>query len=403
MRYQLLAFFVVFVFICLTGCGQSGTGNNRSSPKTSKSPTVPTIKPVRSSCAGNNIGLYTWGQDVWNNPDSPMIDFLLNPSVSEFSCGDIYIETGDYSSPDKIKDEQNLIPFIRNVRATGNSSPVFLVYGDVQVSKNGVLDGAERFARTFFRWVNDMSQDDLNAILPIGISFDCEHLPLSTIQGGLGTARNLKNEILETKLGGDAAKLIIEWAIEGQPKPDDTDLIMKLADRALMMVYRNHMGTSVRDPTATETLMNRLFDFMFKDQCRHCLDDAYAKTHYRAKLRIMVEADCRCAESCHKISFCAFDSKAAGWGDNFPNGAEYLTATVTQFEHELRSGGRLSREQFHRLFGDVTGLELIVIHNWHWFTCMFDTPSVEVKTPIGKQKESCKSYHAYADGCRKSG
>ena len=408
---------VAAIVLIQHGCGDKTNKGNKNAFTTPVKPSIPggggtgkkapavhipLLQPIRGGCSGNNLGLYTWGYEVWNNTQSPAIEFLTNPASTDYSCGDIWINVADYSAPNYIRDEYALVPFIRNVRATGNRATVLLVYGDVNVGKNGAPNGPSEFADTFFRWISQLSQDDLSVMLPLGISFDCEHLSDKTIRDALTHSQQLKEAIRESKLGGDASKIVIEWTIEGERKPVDTDVVMRLADRALMMGYRNHMATSIRDPNGEDTIMTRLFTFMFREQCEHCLDDAYAIANYKATIKLMFEADCMCGSSCHKISFCAYDARAPGWGNDYRHGAEYMMATLRQLDNELRNGGRLTPAQHRRLFGEYRDMELFVVHNWQWFTCFFDNPSVAVSTPIGAQHESCKNYHTFANSCRGS-
>ena len=405
-------FVVAPIMVWLNGCGsttrpavQVGPAAITPAPATvpERRQTVidiPLLPPVKDTCSGNQLGLYSWGYEVWNSPTSPLVSFLRNPAVKEYGCGDLYINVADYSATTYIKDEAALVPFIKNVRSSGNQAVVFLVYGDVDVGKNGAENGPTEFADTFFRWISSIPDSDLKTMLPLGVSYDCEHLSVRVIENALKRAQELKRILVNQRLGGDASLIQIEWTVEGQEKPVDTDMVMRLADRALVMSYRTHMGKSVKDPLGEDNMVTRLFDFMFTKQCRHCLDDAYATANYKAKIRIMFEADCQCGNGCGKISFCAYDAKESGWGENHPNGAAYLMSTLQEFDTELRHGGRLSSSQYSRLFGAPTNLQLFVVHNWQWFTCFFDDPSVAVTTPIGRQRESCKNYHSMARACR---
>ncbi len=363
------------------------------------------VPPSGRVCPQKGISMYSWGYEVWNNTASPIVDFFMNPKVGPYyGCGDVYINVADYTAPTYIRDEYALIPFMRNVRATGNRGIVFLVYGDVQVSSNGAPNGPTDFANTFFNWLWTVSDQDLHAILPIGISYDCEHLSHVTIENALNTAQKRKADFVNRKLGGDASLITVEWTIEGQEKPVDTDIVMKLSDRALMMAYRNHVATSLRDPLGEDNIVTRVMDFMFTKQCRNCLDDAYAEKNYRAKIKVMIEADCLCGSSCHKISFCAYDAVEDAWGRKnhagtmtYKNGAEYMMGTLKEAEIRLRS--KLGHK-FERLFGESDNMSLFVVHNWNWFTCYFNDPSLYIYTPIGVKQESCKSYHLFADACR---
>ena len=412
-----IAIGVSVVFI-LNGCGDStpskqGTGSNYNKPSTTRGPNgsyssgglpappVKLIKPSGSVCGpttGNNLGLYTWGHEVWRDSPSSLIEFVQNPKVSEYGCGEVYINVSDYTAPHWIPDPHNLYPFIRNIRATGNRAMVYLVYGDVNVSGNGAPDGPKIFADTFFAWVATLSDSQLNDILPIGISYDCEHLAPKTIQDALNRCQTLKEGIRVSRLGGDGSRMSVQWTIEGERKPVDTDIVMKLADSALMMGYRNHVGTSIHDPEGEDNIVTRLMNFMFKEQCTHCLDDAYAAANYKAKIKLMFEADCDCGASCRKISFCAYDGSQSGWGTEYANGAEYTMATLAESERQLRI--QLGPDRFNRLFGPQTNMSLFVIHNWQWFTCFFDQPSISVTTPIGKKSLTCQQYRSLAAGCR---
>lgn len=404
--------FVEVLMLWINGCLRPGTlpivspgteiisDISQLSSKRTAAAEILDLPESSDTCQGNQLGLYSWGYEVWNSDDSPMIAFLRNPSVKEYGCGDIYINVADYGSPGEIPHAEELVAFIKNVRSSGNKAVVFLTYGDDDVDNNGAVDGPTEFAETFFEWISTLSDSDLQAILPIGVSYDCEHVSLRVIEKALKSAQNLKRALVNERLGGDESLVQIEWVIEGQRKPKNTDMIMRLADRALVMNYRTHIGKSIKDPSGRDNMVTRLFDFMFTKQCEHCLDDAYATEHYKAKIRIIVEADCEIREYCGKISFCAYDAKAKGWGNEFENGAQYLTKTLEKLDLELRQGGRLTPDQYSRLFGSPTNLQLFAIHNWQWFTCFFDDPSVAVTTPIGKRLESCENYHSLANTCR---
>ena len=386
--------------------GPNGSFGNANGPKNNgntASPRAPPalMKPTGAICGpttGNNLGLYTWGHEVWQEQESPLIDFILQPKGSGYGCGDVYINVSDYSAPDWIPNPESLYPFMHNVRVTGNRAIIYLVYGDVDVGKNGAPDGPRVFAETFFGWVSTLTDSELSYILPIGVSYDCEHLSPQTITDALTRAQDLKESIRASRLGGDASRITIQWTIEGEKKPVDTDIVMRLADSALMMGYRNHVGTSINDPTGVDNIITRLMDYMFGEQCTHCLDDKYASDNYKAKIKLMFEADCQCGASCKKISFCAYDASTPGWGDSYENGAEYMMATLSAAESELRL--RLGGQTFDRLFGRVDNMSLFVIHNWQWFTCFFNDPALAVTTPIGKQLESCAHYANFARSCR---
>jgi hypothetical protein len=407
-RCMALAASAVILSINIEGCGDPNPAPSRRQNKkrrngdgpTPRPNTIPTILPVHDSCKGNGLGLYTWGHEMWNMEKSPLIDFLLNDNVREFACGDIYINVSDYSAPEYIPNDHFLVPFIRNIRATGNRAIVYLVYGDVHVSGNGAPNGPYDFVNTFFDWVSKLSQAEMDAIMPIGLSYDCENISKTVIENSLTLAQKRKAALVTSHLRNDPSNLIIQWTIEGQRKPADTDVIMKLADSALMMLYRNHVAPSIRDPAGVDTLVDRMFDYMLTMQCKYCLDDEYAIANYKAKITVMVEADCTCGNSCGKISFCAFDASEPAWGGSYPNGALYMMDTLAKAEKAIRA--RLSTERFERLFGKPTAHNMFVVHNWQWFTCFFKDPSVEVQVPWGRKKDhTCKKYHSDSRSCKK--
>jgi hypothetical protein len=285
---------------------------------------------------------------------------------------------------------------------------VYMTYGDINVNANRVLDGPERFARAFFDWFNSIDETILPLILPIGISFDCEHLPESTIVSALTTAQNHKSSVLSSKLNNDPSKLIIQWTIEGARSPANTDAIMRLADSAVVMVYRNHEGPSVNiDPRGDDTLSTRFLDYMMREQCERCLDDAYASAHYKAKIKLMIESDCECRDNCRKTSFCAFDTTQPGWGEGFSSPVEYLTNTLQKTNAILQTA--LTTDQQVRLFGqklatNPADLSIFVVHNWEWFNCYFGKHAIRNAEDWDPEEAghfvNCKDYHTLANVCR---
>jgi len=327
----------------------------------------------------------------------------MNEKSRLFGCGDIYLNVADYSNPDHVKNSYNLYPFIHNIRATGNTGTVFLTYGDIDVNSNGSPDGPERFVRTFFAWFNALPQERLAEIFPIGISFDCEHLSVSTIERALSLAQSMKSNILESKLGNKSTNLIIQWAVEGHRNPESTDTIMRLADSALMMGYRNHSGPSPIDPSGSDTITTRFLNHMLRTQCPHCLDESYSVANYGAKLKLMVESACDCKDHCRKVSFCANDTSKDGWGHNHASGSEYLVATLQETLQQIKEA--LTAAQFERLFGTapnkVNDLSIFVIHSWEWFTCSFETTEMSAADIFGNTNlEICSKYRELANTCR---
>jgi hypothetical protein len=194
--------------------------------------------------------------------------------------------------------------------------------------------------------------------------------------------------------------------VEGEPNPESTDTIMRLADSALVMVYRNHAGPSILDSSGVDTIKSRFMGYMLKKQCTRCLDDKYAKANYIAKMKLMVEADCQCTDNCRKTSFCAFDTSSKGWGDQYSSATEYMTATLRDTLQQIHAD--LKPEQYQRLFGKAylqnnQDLSLFVVHNWEWFTCYFETKSMTSRDIFGiAALEQCSDYRQHAKTCRAS-
>lgn len=126
-----------------------------------------------------------------------------------------------------------------------------------------------------------------------------------------------------------------------------------LSSYVLCRLYRNYMQSSIF--SADSNILSRASYFL-KDQCTHCLDDAFASANYKAKITIMVEGSCSPADYCAKISFCAHDSPAEG--------ATYMWNTLQQLESGMFSSGLITSGQFNRLFNPLT---TFAVHDW---SCM---------------------------------
>jgi len=206
-----------------------------------------------------------------------------------------------------------------------------------------------RFIETFYEWASSLSAEVADSLVAIGLSIDVEHMHGSGTKEGLQKAQALKSS---TKFA--PGKLLVQHTIEGKPNPDGTDYVMKYADSALIMLYRNYMHSSIFN--ADSNILSRASYFL-REQCVHCLDDSYSAANYKAKLTIMVEASCSPADYCAKISFCAHDSPSEG--------AKYLWDTLQELEAGMFSSGLISSSQFERLFNPLT---TFAVHDW---SCMF--------------------------------
>jgi hypothetical protein len=321
------------------------------------------------------MGTYAWGQSLWKNSDMEVINFLSSDVGQEWQCGDLSINVGDYSAPTEIRDSQFLAPWIISYRQnTGNDEAVvWLTYGDV-VSDNGAL--MVQFVSTFFDWAASISADDAAKMGKIGLSFDVEHIDPEFTKEALQKAQSLKSS---TKFA--SGNILVQHTIEGQVNLVGTDYVMKYADSALMMLYRNYE----HDPSGVyhdDSNINSRMAWMLQQQCTHCLDDTYANANYQAKITVMVEASCNTGEYCGKISFCAFD------GAN--QGAEYMWDILTQMNDWTVSSGLMTSAQHSRLFNPLTTFSA---HDWSWYRCF---------APFSNSLSysDCSNYHTMAATCR---
>ena len=339
-------------------------------------PEVQEIVPIMPgrTCNGMRIGIYSWDQRNWADESSDLVRYLNGPFAHSLTCGDVYVNVADYSSADSIPAADRIVPFIKNVRASGNSAIVWLTYGDVtQRNTTAVLT----FINTFKRWMDSVSRDDAALIAPVGISFDIENFPAAVFKQVLLRSQGLKQDSV---FGQDG--LLVGCTIEGQYKPVDTDIIMKYADRALMMAYRNYISKP-GDMSGEGNGLIKLMRFMFTKQCPKCLDDAYARANYKAKVTVMFETACKLGASCSYISFCAYD------GAGKTGGIDYFVSTVLKLDALLVSSGLMTAAQKDRLIAKDTPY---AVHHWEWFDCFFGTSKNSI----------CGEYHSMANTCRKS-
>jgi len=333
-----------------------------------------TLLDPMPECSGQKIGLYTWGDHHWK--DSPFLSHLAGTNARKFTCGDIFVNVADYSSASSIKDKELLLPFLINVRRTGNRGVIWMTYGDV-IKRD--LKACKTFVDTFYGWLLSVPEEWLDVIKPIGLSYDIEQFPASAIEETLSYAQQRKSE-LSPKLLPDG--FLVQSTIDGHYKPVETDVVMRHADRALMMVYRNYMSSPVEPAKGRDGIMERL-DFMFTKQCKNCLDDEYATKHYKAKITVIVETSCKMGKSCKYASFCAMDGEAAN------GGIEYLVSTLGEADRRLISSKLMTEAQRDRLLSKTSPY---AVHDWDWFQCFYRDPQ--------DTSQLCKTYNDMSKTCR---
>ena len=323
-------------------------------------------------CSGRRIGVYSWDTLSWRT--KALSDHLSKPNVLKYTCGDVYINVADYSCSDTIHNKGAIIPFIQDVRKAGNRAVIWLTYGDV-TERN--TTACMQFIDTFFNWIDTIA--DVQSMIPIGVSFDIEHFPAMAVEALLLKAQTRKSLVI-SKFGVNG--LLVQCLIEGEYRPVETDIIMKLADRALMMAYRNYM-TSPSDPSGMRNGLMKRMEFMFKEQCALCLDDQYAKQNYRANISIMFETSCKLGVSCDYISFCAYDSSSS------TGGIEYIADTIDKVDSALVSTGLMTADQKQRLMDHASPY---VLHHWEWAQCFYHDPN--------DSNHLCRNFHIFAKDCR---
>ena len=396
-KLYMLALVLISATLCFHGCASNeaiaskrdAITSNQSQPEPISVHTLPkpTVFAINSTfnvslidemteCSGKKIGAYVWGHQHWRNPQSAFLQHLTGNNSRNFTCGDIFINVADYSSAESISGKEFLLPFLINVRRSGNRGVIWLTYGDV-VKRDVVA--CRKFVDTFYDWLLSVPVEWLDVIKPIGLSFDIEHFPNGAIEETLIYAQRRKNDV-SPKLLPDG--FFIQCTIEGQPKPVDTDIVMRHADRALMMAYRNYL-TKPSDPSGMNNGMMRRLQYMFKDQCTRCLDDEYAVRNYRAKITIMVETSCKLGVSCNYVSFCAIDDKRPS------GGVDYLVDHLDQIDSKLVSSGLMTKEQRNRL---ISSSSPFAVHDWDWFQCFYQDSN--------DTNDLCKNYSSYATTCR---
>ena len=385
----------------LFGCSASDTPKSSESPTTitsstggtttaspsgfssSVAPTLPPTIPPTNDCPGKRLGQYSWGTELWRSGTTELSDFFATEGGKQWGCGDLTINIGDYTAPEVIAYEADLIPFILRYRASSKNyeSVLWLSYGDTESGDGSFM---LTFIDTFFEWAQKIPSDVVPTLGRIGLSFDVEHMPPAVTKTALQKVQSLK---ASTRF--PVGSLLVQHTIEGNLNVEGTDYVMKYADSALMMLYRNYETSPIFKPDSN--ILSRA-QWMLGTQCAKCLDDSYASANYKAQITIMVEGSCARFDYCAKLSFCVYD----GSGDpNFSDpsgriGAAQTWAILEELQEAMFATKLVSADQFTRLFNQLT---TFAVHDWSWFRCY---------EPFQKYVtyDQCKTYHSAAAQCR---
>ena len=349
------------------------TDPSRNASETTTTMAPRSTIPPSETCPGKRLGQYSWGTELWRKGATEFTNFFATQAGKDWACGDIYINIGDYTAPEVIAFEKDLVTFVQAYRETSENweSVIWMTYGDV-VSDDGDLMSI--FVDTFFDWASSLSENTVKTMGSIGLSFDVEHMTPDSTKVALKKAQSLK---ASTKFA--TGTLLIQHTIEGRVNTVGTDYVMKYADSALMMLYRNYMHSSIFNEDSN--ILSRAA-WMLTQQCIKCLDDEYAEANYKAKLTIMIESSCSPSDYCAKISFCAHDQA----------GAQYAWDVLQEMEVGMFSSGLVTSAQFDRLFNPLT---TYAVHDWYWFRC-YAPLSDSVTYP------ECESYASAAATCRET-
>jgi hypothetical protein len=338
-----------------------------SPPRVVSTGSLPTAPPS-SACPGHRIGVYAWDQSYWRGGNDELLGFLSSSLAASWACGDVYINVGDYSTT-VIPDWDKLTNFIVKYRkTTGRSdSVVWMTYGDV-TARSGLA--MIQFTNASFDWATAVSQTDSDRMGRIGISYDVEHLSPTDTETALLLCRSRREE---TPFG--SSRLLISHTLDGDLNVGGTDVVMRLADSALAMVYSNFVDAPLRPDIPPTTSLPATLAWLVTTQCKKCLQ----QNNYRARITLMVEASCQMGKGCGQMSFCAADG-----------GAEYMSGVLDDSVARLVKLGVLTPQQITQLF-DLDAP--FVAHNWEWFRC-FPPFSDSVTYP------NCEQYKSLAASCR---
>lgn len=192
------------------------------------------------TCSGKSLGTYSWDQSFWRAGNRDLLDFLESDTGMAWNCGDVYINVADYSNWKGIVEPDNLVKFARAFRQLpgAGSRVLWMTYGDV-VERNG--EKMVEFVATFEEWLRDyVGSSVIREIMPIGLSYDVEHVDPKLVREALVEANSMKSR-LTAQLGYPSGSVLLQATIQGAEDEEGTRYVMEHADSALMMLYRNYI------------------------------------------------------------------------------------------------------------------------------------------------------------------
>ncbi|KAF4724148.1 hypothetical protein FOZ63_032063 [Perkinsus olseni] len=373
----------------LHGCDADAVQQILRGQSTSQSATT-TLAPQaggssvsQGTCSGKNLGTYSWDQSFWRAGNRDLLNFLESDTGLAWNCGDVYINIADYSNWRSIAEPENLLAFARAFRqlSGAGSRVLWMTYGDV-VERNGVK--MKEFVATFEQWLHDyVDSDTIRQIMPIGLSYDVEHVDPKLVRDALIEAKNMKAR-LTSQLGYPSGSVLLQATIQGAEDEEGTRYVMEHTDSALMMLYRNYINDPTGKYQEDSNIVNRMY-WMLTAQCADCLKDDYFP---HAKITVMVEASCKMGRGCGKLSFCAHDGPGA------QGGVEYMWNILTEMDRIMQDPveGYMTPARHAALFNPDTPF---AVHDFKWSRCFYGE---SFYTSMGY--DDCDSYNTMAGICR---
>ncbi|EER15928.1 hypothetical protein Pmar_PMAR003386 [Perkinsus marinus ATCC 50983] len=323
------------------------------------------------------LGFYTWGLDIWTDPNSDFLKFVKMSAVQRHSpLGDVWFGVGSDGTPGEVLGKDQILPFLKEIRPTAKGV-LYITYGDFgSHNEQALLD----FIDNLFDYLKAQSQADLKSVAPFGISLDIENEGMQKmVMSSLQKLQAYKKKYLSFLPEGD---FLIQQVVGGYPDSGTTGFTMDNADSALYLVYRSYMtDKSDMELNPGNNLLAR-FKWFMELQCIQCLNPGYKP---RAKISVLVEGACYIGEYCGLISFC---------GQN-EFGVENLLKTFEEFDTQAKAAQWIPKGRFDEMMADP--VSRYGIHDWHWSRCLYDADVSGAYptcgTPLKYGTSLCKALH----------